>query len=929
MNIYEKIERISAAPSCCGRLKSEIRFASRISKELDGKFDHVVNEAADFIISALEKSNYITEELTQSAEEKLAPIADEAKSYTLHCVSHAHIDMNWMWGFQETSNVTLDTFRTVLRLMNEYPDFTYSQSQASTYAMCEELDPELFEELKKRVAEGRWEITASTWTEADKNIPSGESLSRHHLYTKEYMKERFGLDSDSLRLDFEPDTFGHSAFVPEILNEGGVKYYYHCRGDEIAYAYRYKAPSGAEVLCYQDPFFYNGIIDENVFEFLPVMREKCGIKTGLYVYGVGDHGGGPSRRDIERILKMREWPIAPKIVFSTYHKFFAELEQYKDSLEVVDRERNFIFTGCYSSQSSIKGGNRICEDRLFEAEAMTALSCAYSNGRPYGENYRKAWEKVLFNQFHDILPGSCVRDSREHAMGNYQNALSYINAGLTKGMLSLAQAIDSSDIVGDDDCFTISQGGGVGFESEIANRVLHTAAEYGSGKTRILHIFNPTNYIREEVTTVTVWDYTGDISRICVTDINGNDIPFVTGGRSDYWGHSFIKIDLFVKVPQFGFTTVVIKEKQRDSLPFIKQEIPSLNARREYFYRNTLENEKIKACFDDDMCLVSLIDKSTGHELIREKAGYFEYYVESGRIHMPNAWSEGPAVEKINMNEQGKIFVADRTDKNDLRQTIEYNLEFKNTKLTVVAALYKNSDVLSYDVTTDWHEDGHQGDTIPTMRFKVPLAYRCDEYLYDIPMGTITRGEFLHDVPGHSFAYAVGEDKSCGVALINDRQVAFRGMDDTLSTTILRATSSPDTYPEYGMHKNRVGIAVVPCDIGTIFKAACDFVHPLPFASVRPHKGTLPAEGSLMSATGDVVISAVKTPESGKADEFIVRFYSISGDEQDVKLSFARDVKSAYRTDTLERNIGELAVSAKTVTVNAAPYKTITVRVVF
>ena len=124
MNIYEKIERISSAPSCCGRLKSEMRFASRISKELDGKFDLVVNEAADFIISALEKSNYITEELTHSAEEKLAPIADEAKSYTLHCVSHAHIDMNWMWGFQETSNVTLDTFRTVLRFMREYHDFT-------------------------------------------------------------------------------------------------------------------------------------------------------------------------------------------------------------------------------------------------------------------------------------------------------------------------------------------------------------------------------------------------------------------------------------------------------------------------------------------------------------------------------------------------------------------------------------------------------------------------------------------------------------------------------------------------------------------------------------------------------------------------------------------------------------------------------------
>ena len=138
MNVYEKIERISLAPSCCGRLKSEMRFAARISKELDGKFDRVVNEAADFIISALEKNNYITEELTHSVEEKLAPIADEAKSYTLHCVSHAHIDMNWMWSWQETVAATVATFTTMLNIMDEYPDFCFSQSQASVYQIIDD-----------------------------------------------------------------------------------------------------------------------------------------------------------------------------------------------------------------------------------------------------------------------------------------------------------------------------------------------------------------------------------------------------------------------------------------------------------------------------------------------------------------------------------------------------------------------------------------------------------------------------------------------------------------------------------------------------------------------------------------------------------------------------------------------------------------------
>lgn len=350
MNFYSKFRKIQGAVNTeiGKRVNAEIRYAMEISKAQDGKYDMHINNAIEYLYTKLTSEGVISNEAATKAEEMLLPIKPEAKKYKLHCVSHAHIDMNWMWGFQETVNVTLDTFRTMLTFMSEYPDFTFSQSQASVYRIAEEYDPEMFDEIKSRVKEGRWEVTASTWTETDKNMPSGESLSRHILYTKQYFMEKFGLESDDLQLDFEPDTFGHNINVPEILNKGGVKYYYHCRGSERYDAYRYRAPSGKEVLCYQEPVWYNANISEGFFEYIPDFCNKCGISIGLKVYGVGDHGGGPSRRDIEKIQEMQNWPIAPTIIFSTYHNFFKELEKSKDSLPVVDKELNYIFTGCFS-----------------------------------------------------------------------------------------------------------------------------------------------------------------------------------------------------------------------------------------------------------------------------------------------------------------------------------------------------------------------------------------------------------------------------------------------------------------------------------------------------------------------------------------------------------------------------------------------------
>ena len=220
MTLVNKISRILCLPSTDERLKFQLRFAYRLSKIEGGKFDDLLNSVCNKVLEKSEVSKIITPEITEFFENELVPISKVAKEYTLHMVSHAHIDMNWMWGYQETVALTVDTVRTVLTLMEEYPDFVYTQPQASVYAILEEYAPELIEKIRMRVKEGRWEASVSGWVEEDKNMVSAESLARHLLYARRYISDLLEIPTEKLDLDFAPDTFGHGCHVPEFLNQG-------------------------------------------------------------------------------------------------------------------------------------------------------------------------------------------------------------------------------------------------------------------------------------------------------------------------------------------------------------------------------------------------------------------------------------------------------------------------------------------------------------------------------------------------------------------------------------------------------------------------------------------------------------------------------------------------------------------------------------
>lgn len=916
------------------RIISQLEYAIKLSEVNGGKFDGLIETVIAYIRERFLQDDTVTRETAVEAEKKLAVLEQDAKRYKVVCAAHAHIDMNWMWGYAETVAITLDTFRTMLNIMEEYPDYKFSQSQASVYKIVEEYDPDMLGEIKKRIKEGRWEVTASTWVETDKNMPTGESLSRHILYTKRYLSKLLDIKPETLNLDFEPDTFGHSQNVPEILCSGGIKYYYFCRGYEGHYLFRWKAPSGNSVLVYREPHWYISAINSSLALCVPEFCSKHGIDTMLKVYGVGDHGGGPTRRDVEKIIDMSSWPVFPDIRFGTFSEFFEIADKVKDSLPVVEGELNFIFTGCYTSQSRIKLANRISEAKLNEAEAYGTISSLFAGGRYFGERLGKAWERVLFGHFHDILPGSGVIDTREYAMGEFQKVLAEANTRISMASRKIASHINTASLVPVEEKIdeSVSEGAGAGFG--IADFAI-PQAERGKGKKRIYHLFNPSARERHETVKIIVWDWPGDKSRIVIKDSNGNEarhqlIASNTDRQQDrrYWGHMYFELLLEARVPAYGYNTYILDEKELSGIKAEYNLSPRVHKPDEF----VLENKYIKAVFDTkDAKILSLTDKASGKDLIdaNKPAGIFRLIREDDSRGM-TSWIVGRYMDIIDLNQKVKIR-GSHMNADSLRQWIEYGVEFGNSSLSVTVSLDKDSSRLDFNVVCDWQERPQKGQFIPQLNFYLPVAYKCKTYKYDIPFGVIERDAMDMDVPANSWVCGAPDNPSNpAVMLVSSSKYGFRGLDDSMSITLIRSSYDPDPYPELGMHKFRFSVNIVDCGLNTeLISKAYNYNHPISFISGTRHDGTMPAiNGFLSLEEGNVAISAVKMPEDFSPGKVILRMYETEGRSTKAVLRFAQKIKRAELLDINENVIdgGEthIHVNGERVEIDISAHKVVT-----
>lgn len=892
------------------RFSHEIRIAQRyIDAKPENKpaWGPLIDKALEHVQEESRKSNPNIRSAVENAENLLAPIGEALKEYTIFCVGHAHIDMNWMWNWPETVSVTNDTFSTVDRLMDEFPDFKFSQSQASTYLAAKEYLPEIYEMIKRRIKEGRWEVTANTWVECEENIASGETLCRHLLYTKRFMREEFGFELDKVKIDWEPDLFGHPHTLPGILAKAGVKFYYFCRGGKGHRLFWWQAPDKSRVLAFDDAvLWYNGEITPDLTRLIFDFEKATGLKEYLFVYGVGDHGGGPTRKDLMTALDMNSWKIYPTIKLSTTEEFFSAIEnKIPEDLPVVDDELNFVFQGCYTSQSNVKKANRYGENRLVEAETLAVIGSRLLGMLYPSKDLWIGWRNTMFNQFHDILPGSGVHATYEYAQGLFQETLARTGMIKTRTLRTLARRVDTTFAEAVPTCNMIGAkvgpgiGAGAGYESNLA-RV--SALSGGAVSAEPFLIYNPNPWKRDELAIVTVWDKHIQDERLKVISADGVEMPAQVIGRGGYWGHNFTTIAFPAKeLPAVGYRVYVITHK--DSPNTAEPEVKAIGS-------NVIENEFFRLEVDEKAgAISSLIDKRSGYEFVPagKRMGVLQWLLEEP--HGMTAWEIGKIAKQMDLDQAVKV---EMIQKGPYLGTIRVHHKLNDSQFTLDISLKASVQRVDFVLNTMWLERGAPNIGVPMLKVAFPVAIKSDTAKFDIPCGFIERPTNGDEVPAIKWVDLTGTrtdgNGSAGLTLVNESKYGHNTNESEIRLTLLRSSYDPDPLPEISQHE--IKFAIVPHDANwtpsDCARAGYEFNHNIEVVATDVHKGDLPSEKSFISVEPkNVMLSGIKKAED--TDEVVIRLYENDGKDTTAIVcldpSLIKPNMVAMQTDILERPI--------------------------
>lgn len=863
-------------------LRAEVELAKKFAKagsreDLAPEFDKAISEAPDpdaFAGTAAEYNDILHQQRRHL--EHAHPLMQQ---FSGRLVGHAHIDLQWLWEWPEGLDFSRSTFEQAAKFMEEFKDFTFTQSSAGLYEKIEEQYPALFETIQRRVREGRWEIAGGRWCEGDTNMISGESHARHMLYGQNYFKKAFGRIST---VGWEPDTFGHTLQLPQILRLGGVDSYYFCRAGRNLPLFWWESPDGSRILAFDEPatgsWYNSDITDSNVQELLDFYG-KTGLKDLIWVYGVGNHGGGPTREQVEKAVAWKDRQGRPAIKFSTAREFF-DLCRSKDleKLPVVKDELNPIFRGCYTTHSDIKRLNREAEAALVTAEALAFM--ASRSGYPYpSADLARHWKTVCWNHHHDTLPGSGIHESYE---------LSHVQ---------LNHVIEHAGWI----------------QRSAARHIAHRVDDSGPGKGII--VLNPLGWSRDvEVAVGVSWNMSGAVT------ITGADGATWNGWiDGDTAGGQQTLLFTARAVPGFGFSTYRVTAGPESAAPASS----AIAGTDGDVY--ILENTYIRATFSKETAhLTSLLDKTTNPNrqlLTGGRAGNrIEAHME--RPHGMSAWEIG-AIGSI---ETPGNAVRSRSYLKDQAGCIEFEFKYRASDLKLDITLSPGSRQINFVLHTRWNETGGSNKPAPMLRVAFPLGERAPgkpasgpgfESRYSVPFADIARRPDGLDVPALTWAWVRNESGS-GAALLNTTKHAYSTTEDgELRLTLLRSSYEPDPAPDLGPHT--IAYALTPVQPASapaeITKLAFEWNHPavaLPvlhntinsFAGDRS-VAVLPPRWSFCNFDGlpHAVPTALKRAESGGSA--VVRFYQDSPEVASGHVIVDGDIKESIPVNFLEERMGD------------------------
>ena len=567
-----------------------------------------------------------------------------------------------------------------------------------------------------------------------------------------------------------------------------------------------------------------------------------------------------------------------------------------------------IRDSCYTTQSRIKRGNRKTEQALLDAEKLAAFrTMADGTPAPTGR-LEKAWQGVLFTHFHDILTGSCVQESREHAMGLFADSLAHAQQTQSASATALSRMTDTSAFLSDEDIrFTQAEGAGVGFG--ISNHSGVPNPERSAGKTRIYTVFNNAPVAKRECVELTVWDYTGDLRRLEAVDSQMNPLPLELLDREmqTYWDHRYVRVLVKVEVAAMGYATIALREKPVTDYPTFY-----LSAERTESPKGdiTLENEFLRAKIDGRSgMLLSLVDKTTGKEQLSAPAGLCVVDTEKATS---DAWKIGRYLGVTPVDHTLRM----EPISGNLRHGVRMEHQMLHSSVKTEVTLEEGARALKYSFSVDWSEAASQSKTHPVLIYRMPLKDKAEQVLMDVPAGCAVRTARAMDLPGLSFAAALTGEMV--PYIVTDCKYGYRLDRSELIATLINTAGGPDPYPERGIHAIELYLGVEKADEKVMKETAAALIKPMFGIPCAAHPGKLPMNGAFLDFRGD---TAVLDSFSWADGAYRARISEMCGKGCKVTLALPANITEATLTDLEGHEIGAAEISGDCVSFEIGAYR--------
>ena len=853
--IFEIVEIDKKVENLYYNIRTPFSAFNRFDKDSKAKreIEHVLNNTINMIDFREPYSDTFYNSIEQATQYLDVELYEKMTGYDdviATCIGHTHIDVAWLWTTEQTKQKVCRSFATVLKLMEEYPNYKFISSQPQLYKYVKERHPDLYEKIKKYVKEGRWEVEGGMWVEADCNLTSGESLVRQFIYGKRFFKEEFGLDNRILWL---PDVFGYSGALPQIMKKCGIDYFMTTK---LAWNQINKIPNdtmiwrgidGTEILTHlittlgigqkEEDFFttYNGMLHPDAIIGGWRRYQNKNINNDILVcYGYGDGGGGPTREMLEMSKRMEKGIEGiPKVRQEFALKYFDELnERVRDNNRLPLWEGEFYFEyhrGVYTSMGRNKRSNRRCEQMLMDLEFLNVLT-----GKNNKEELDEIWENVLLNQFHDILPGTSIKEVYDMTKEQYDR--------IEK---RLKELIDErlKDLSGNGDYITI-----------------HNTLGFDRNDVIVLEKCNK-NGLKDE---------------------DGNIYPIQTTENG-----SIVYVENIKPKGSKCFELVDISEPETK---FIINE-------------HNLETPFYKVVFDEKGLICNLYDKENDREVLQEnaKANLMRMYEDKPMAY--NNWD-------IDMYYTEKYWDVDNvvsmewTEIGAVRATLKIERTVSKSKIIQNIHFYANIRRIDFETYVDWKDKEH------LLKVHFPILVHTDEATFDIQFGNLTRKTHTNTSWDQARFETCGQkwvdlsEGHYGVSLLNDCKYGHSIKDSNIGLTLIKSGTEP--YKETDQEEHFFTYSLYPhkekwYDAGTVNEAYK--LNQKAYAVVGTDKNK---EKSFINIDKkNVIIETIKYAED--KDGIIIRVFECENSLTKAKITIndldIKDIEECNLIEQFEQNI--------------------------